>query len=58
MAIYLYCIKIFHSPWTVYTQHPFEDLAHFAWFAQIRNMSRGNFYEKLVLSWFSPPLKV
>jgi hypothetical protein len=50
MAIFIYLMKIFHSPWMVHTQKPFEDPAHFAWFAQIRNMSRGHFYGKLVFS--------
>jgi hypothetical protein len=33
-------------------------LANFAWFAQIRNMSRGYFSGKGIFSWFSPPFKM
>jgi hypothetical protein len=42
----------------VYAQQPFEDLANFAWFAQIRNMSRAHFYGKWTSSLFSPHFKV
>jgi hypothetical protein len=42
----------------VYAQQPFEDLAHIAWFAQIRNMSRVHFYGKLAYSWFSCRKKI
>jgi hypothetical protein len=31
---------------TVHAQQPFKDLSNFAWFAQIRNMSRGHFFGK------------
>jgi hypothetical protein len=57
MAIFLYCMKIFHRPWTVYTQQPFEDLAHSAWFAQIRNMSRGAFLWKIGIFMVFPTLE-
>jgi hypothetical protein len=33
-------------------------LSNFAWFAQIRNMSRGHFFGKWIFPWFFPHLKV
>jgi hypothetical protein len=54
MDAIFYYIKNFHSLCTVYAQQLFEDLAQFAWFAQIRNMSRGHFYGKLIFFMIFP----
>jgi hypothetical protein len=35
MDIIVYCIKIFHSPGTVYVQQPFEDLAKISSYSNV-----------------------